>query len=1079
MPKIQFKRKKSTGIGTNKLSAGEPLYNLQDKKLYIGGNVSEDETPSKHLTEVGVSSAGKVSIGAATNNDFTIAAGTGIKVTGNASNRKITVASNPTIVNNSEGAKVAFTIDGKEFAHTIAITVPGEVESAKKLTNERTIALSGAITGSTTFDGSANKTISTTYAISDSKSANKIVRAISTNSDGKLTTTKGTLSAGTGIAINESGNDLEISADTDLQVLSDAAANEIAFSINGKEYKKSISVDGVGMAVDSADKWTNGRKITLSKDASGEVTIDGSKDVNLAVTVANSEAATKLSKAVTITLEGDVAGSASFDGSEDAKISTTVASAGKLKTPVNINLTGDVTGSVSFDGSADADVSTTVEASEKLKTARTIELSGAVTGSTTFDGSSDKTISTTYSINDSKAANKVSRAVSVDKDGKLTTTKGTLIAGDGVTITESGDDLTIAAPTTIENKSTVTTTGTTVAFDINGKSFSQTVAIDGGSMSVDSARKWTTARKITLKGDASGEVSIDGSGDVDLTVTVADNSHNHTITGTGTDGLFDVTATGGNNSVTVGIAPYSTAQTTKASFDTSTTVPSLTTRLNYNGDLYATNMYATKDGAAKKVILEGDSRLSDSRTPKSHDHGNINNNGTLDTASVVVVTDSNKYIKESTVTTAELSYLSGTTSKIQDQFKGKAPTSHATTATTYGVSTESNYGHSKASGTSPKMAGTAAVGSEISSFARGDHVHPTDTSRASSTHTHGNIANDGKLSDGTTVKINRAVITDGNGKITVSDITSTELGYLDGVTSNLQDQIDNKLANALGTANSVVVTDAAKKVVVSNITTTELGHLAGVTSGIQNQINGKAPKSHASSSTDYGVASATNYGHAKASNTSPKANGTAATGSETSSFARGDHVHPTDTTRASSTHGHGNITNLGELTDGTTVQKDRAVITDANGKVVVSAITSTELGYLDGVTSNIQTQFSGKSDANHIHGNIANDGTLSTANRAVITDANKKITVSDITATELNYLDGVTSNLQTQLNNKASSAHKHKLTTTVTTGAPSETVDCVNISVDNGVLIVTSVQAANTTHTHTGTITDAETGTPV
>ena len=35
MPKIQFKRKKSTGIGTNKLSAGEPLYNLQDKKLYI------------------------------------------------------------------------------------------------------------------------------------------------------------------------------------------------------------------------------------------------------------------------------------------------------------------------------------------------------------------------------------------------------------------------------------------------------------------------------------------------------------------------------------------------------------------------------------------------------------------------------------------------------------------------------------------------------------------------------------------------------------------------------------------------------------------------------------------------------------------------------------------------------------------------------------------------------------------------------------------------------------------------------------------------------------------------------------
>ena len=34
----------------------------------------------------------------------------------------------------------------------------------------------------------------------------------------------------------------------------------------------------------------------------------------------------------------------------------------------------------------------------------------------------------------------------------------------------------------------------------------------------------------------------------------------------------------------------------------------------------------------------------------------------------------------------------------------------------------------------------------------------------------------------------------------------------------------------------------------------------------------------------------------------------------------------------------------------------RALISDANGKVSVSSVTSTELGYLDGVTSNVQTQ---------------------------------------------------------------------------------------------------------------------------
>ena len=58
---------------------------------------------------------------------------------------------------------------------------------------------------------------------------------------------------------------------------------------------------------------------------------------------------------------------------------------------------------------------------------------------------------------------------------------------------------------------------------------------------------------------------------------------------------------------------------------------------------------------------------------------------------------------------------------------------------------------------------------------------------------------------------------------------------------------------------------------------------------------GAAPKSHASTATTYGAASASNYGHAMASSTTPKANGTAAVGSETAKFARGDHVHPLQT----------------------------------------------------------------------------------------------------------------------------------------------------------------------------------------
>lgn len=61
----------------------------------------------------------------------------------------------------------------------------------------------------------------------------------------------------------------------------------------------------------------------------------------------------------------------------------------------------------------------------------------------------------------------------------------------------------------------------------------------------------------------------------------------------------------------------------------------------------------------------------------------------------------------------------------------------------------------------------------------------------------------------------------------------------------------------------------------------------------------RTPKSHASANTSYGVSSGNVYGHAKASSTVPKMDGTASAGEEVSSFARGDHTHPTDTTRAS------------------------------------------------------------------------------------------------------------------------------------------------------------------------------------
>ena len=64
------------------------------------------------------------------------------------------------------------------------------------------------------------------------------------------------------------------------------------------------------------------------------------------------------------------------------------------------------------------------------------------------------------------------------------------------------------------------------------------------------------------------------------------------------------------------------------------------------------------------------------------------------------------------------------------------------------------------------------------------------------------------------------------------------------------------------------------------------------------------------------------------------------------------------------------------------------------------------------------TLLTGKASSTHVHGNITNDGKLTTASRVVVTDASGNIDTASVTATELGYLSGVTSNVQTQLNSK-------------------------------------------------------------
>jgi hypothetical protein len=69
----------------------------------------------------------------------------------------------------------------------------------------------------------------------------------------------------------------------------------------------------------------------------------------------------------------------------------------------------------------------------------------------------------------------------------------------------------------------------------------------------------------------------------------------------------------------------------------------------------------------------------------------------------------------------------------------------------------------------------------------------------------------------------RALVSDASGKVAVSDVTSTELGYLDGVTSAVQTQVDAKTAKLITTnrqtASYTLVLGDADKLVEMNVAT--------------------------------------------------------------------------------------------------------------------------------------------------------------------------------------------------------------------------------------------------------------------
>ena len=366
-----------------------------------------------------------------------------------------------------------------------AVTAPliGNADTASALDTARVISLAGDLSGSVSFDGSQNVTITATVE-PDSV-------ALGTDTTGNFVND---VVSGTGVTVTHTpgeGSSASIAIGQDV-----ATSASVTFSHVSADVTGNVTGDVDGNA-SSATALETSRKISLSGDLSGSVSFDGTADVTISATVQPDSVAlgtdttgnyvndVTSGTGVTVTHTPGEGSSPTIAIGQDVGTSASVTFA-----KVTAEFVGDVTGN--------SDTATSLE------TARVISLGGDLSGSVSFDGTTDVTISATVEPN--------SVALGTDTTGNYVSD---LTQGTGVTVTHTpgeGSSPTIAIGQAVGTSASVTFAH--VSADLTGD-------VTGNA---DTATALQNARVIALSGDVSGSVSFDGTGNVDISTTIGANS---------------------------------------------------------------------------------------------------------------------------------------------------------------------------------------------------------------------------------------------------------------------------------------------------------------------------------------------------------------------------------------------------------------------------------------------------------------------------------------------------------------------------------------------------------------------------
>lgn len=184
------------------------------------------------------------------------------------------------------------------------------------------------------------------------------------------------------------------------------------------------------------------------------------------------------------------------------------------------------------------------------------------------------------------------------------------------------------------------------------------------------------------------------------------------------------------------------------------------------------------------------------------------------------------------ISSAEIGYLENVSSNIQSQLDAKAPSTDATFAGTISLPSTTSIGDISATEISYLNNVSGAIQTQIDAKLASATASVTYAPLANATLT-------GTVSLPATTSI--------------GDVSATEIGYLNNVSSAIQTQLDAKLASATASStyapiDSPTFTTAATlpaSTTIGDVSATEISYLNNVTSAIQTQLDAKAPIANA------------------------------------------------------------------------------------------------------------------------------------------------------------------------------------------------------------------------------------------